>query len=131
MCKNKKILVISIIILCSIIILHFIVDSKNEPSFGWSGSDWKSTISEVGDGTAYQEISTTPATLERIFIGSTDSTNATLYLYDGTSSSDATSILHFTSGITKGVYDIGIDFDKGILATVSSILDAVFIYTPK
>ena len=54
-----------------------------------------------------------------------------MVVYDGSSSSDATTKINFKEGITEGVIDVGLDFDIGILTTVSSQLSPVFIYTPK
>jgi hypothetical protein len=40
-------------------------------------------------------------------------------------------IFNFGVGLTKGVYEIGLDFVNGIMTTVSSTANVVFIYTSK
>ena len=92
----------------------------------FSGSSaWQRTTYAKGSGAADQEIYGFPATLERIIIGETNSAG-TLMVKDG-----STTIFGPWVGITEGVFEVGIDFDTNILATVSSALLPVFIYTPK
>lgn len=92
------------------------------------GSQEPSTYTK-GDGTQYQTITDGPAFLDRIIIGETIATG-TLTIDDAVSPSTGR-VFNFGVGLTKGVYEIGLDFVNGIMATVSPTAMPVFIFTPK
>src|SRR3990167_10954430 len=121
---NKKTLIVSLVVIVAVLGAFYFIPQE-EPLF--SGSAWKRNAAVTGDGTSYQVIYSGAGTLERIIVGATH-TNGTMVVYDGSSSSDATTKINFKEGITEGVIDVGLDFDIGILTTVSSQLSPVFIY---
>lgn len=132
----KRKIITGVIIVILAIVAYFVglglgKLSKGDPVFGGS-SAWKRTTYSVTDGTAYHEVYSGPVTLDRIIVGKTDA-NASLNVFDGvlTTSSSSANPFTFGAGVTQGSYDIGMDFEYGILDTTSSTLQAVFIYTPK
>lgn len=133
--EQKK---INIIIISCLVILGiatgFLIDNRivNAPGgllTGRSGGSEATTVAVAGNGTNYQAITTYPARLERIIIGETVSTG-TLTIDDAVSPSNGR-VFNFGVGLTKGVYEIGLDFANGIMAEVSPSYNSIFVITPK